>query len=199
MLVRGSPRSGIMMAGLDSSFDAAFLVGYHSMAGTDPGVISHSFLLSVAAIRLNGRTMGEGGYNAALAGHYGVPVALVCGDDSLDTEIGKLLPWTERVVTKQALSWKSAISLTPKASQKSIREGAKLALGKLKEMKPFVLDKPIHFEIDFNQVLLAHVGKDIPGVERVKSQTLAYTGKDMLDVTEKFRLICNASLGENFV
>jgi D-amino peptidase len=199
MLVRGSPRSGIMMGGLDSSFDAAFLVGYHSMAGTDPGVISHSFLLSVAAIRLNGLTVGEGGYNAALAGHYGVPVALVCGDDTLEAEISKILPWAENVITKQALSWKAAISLTPKASQKKIREGAKRALGKTQEMKPFILEKPIRFEIDFNQVLPAHAGKDIPGVERARSQTLAYTGEDMLDVTEKFRLMCNASIGDMFV
>ena len=80
LLVRGSPRPGTMMEGLDESFDAAFLIGYHAMAGTPKGVLAHTYLGSgIYAIRLNGITVGEPGFNTALAGHYNVPVALVSG------------------------------------------------------------------------------------------------------------------------
>lgn len=200
LLVRGSPRPLTMMEGLDETFDAAFFVGYHSKAGTAKGVLSHTYISSsVYALRLNGITVGEPGFNAAIAGHFGVPVALVCGDDTVDTEVGALMPWAERVITKWAISPLSARNLTPKASQKRIREGAKRALDRLSEMKPLVLETPIRFEVDFMQPIYADPAADIPGVERVDGRTLIYTGADMLEITRIWRLIINAGLGEFFV
>lgn len=200
LLVRGAPRSLTMMEGLDETFDAAFFVGYHSMAGTAEGVLSHTYIgRSVYALRLNGITVGEPGFNAAIAGHFGVPVALVCGDDTVDAEVGALLPWTERVITKWALSSTSARNLTPKASQQHIRQGAKRALDRLSEMKPWTLETPIRFEVDFMAPLYAYLAADIPGVERVNGRTLAYTGTDMLQITRIWRLMINAGLGEHFV
>ena len=139
------------------------------------------------------------GFNSAIAGHFGVPVALVCGDDTVDAEVGELMPATERVVTKWALSTFAARNLTPKASQKRIRQGAKRALARLANMEPLLIEKPIRFEVDFMQSLSAHLAADIPGVERVGGRTLVYTGADMLDVTRIWRLMINASLGEFFV
>jgi D-amino peptidase len=143
--------------------------------------------------------VGEPGFNAAIAGHFGVPVALVCGDDTVDAEVGALLPWTERVITKWALSSISARNLTPKASQKRICEGAKRALERLSEMKPWVLETPIRLEVGFARPIHAHMAAEVPGVERVDGRSLAYTGADMLEVNRIWRLMINASLGEFFV
>jgi D-amino peptidase len=200
LLVRGSPRPLTMMEGLDETFDAAFFVGYHSMAGNAKGVLAHTYIgRSVYAIRLNGIAVGEPGFNAAIAGHFDVPLALVCGDDTVDAEVGALLPWTERVITKWALGSISARNLTPKASQKRIRQGAKRALGRLSEMKPWILETPIRFEVDFMRPIYAYLAADIPGVERVNERTLAYTGADMLQITRIWRLMINTTLGEAFV
>ena len=200
LLVRGAPRPLTMMEGLDETCDAAFFVGYHSMAGTAEGVLSHTYIgRSVYALRLNGITVGEPGFNAAIAGHFGVPLALVCGDDTVDAEVGALLPWTERVITKWAISSISARNLTPKASQKRIRQGAKRALGRLSEMKPWTLETPIRFEVNFMAPIYAYLAADVPGVERVNERTLAYTGADMLQITRIWRLMINATLGEVFV
>jgi D-amino peptidase len=200
LLVRGAPRPLTMMEGLDETCDAAFFVGYHSMAGTAEGVLSHTYIgRSVYAIRLNGITVGEPGFNAAIAGHFGVPLALVCGDDTVDAEVGALLPWTERVITKWAISSISARNLTPKASQKRIRQGAKRALGRLSEMKPWTLETPIRFEVNFMAPIYAYLAADVPGVERVNERTLAYMGADMLQITRIWRLMINATLGEHFV
>jgi D-amino peptidase len=200
LLVRGSPRPLTMMEGLDETFDAAFLVGYHSMAGTAKGILAHTYIgRAVYALRLNGITVGEPGFNAAVAGHFGVPVALVCGDDTVEREVGNLMPWAERVITKWALSPLSARNLTPKASQERIRQGAERALERLPEMKPWVVETPVRFEVDFMHPIQADVGADIPGVERVEGRTLTYTGADMLQVTRIWRLIINATLGQAFV
>jgi len=200
LLVRGSPRPQTMMEGLDASFAAAFFVGYHSMAGTPTGVLAHTYIGPVHALRLNGTTVGEPGFNAAIAGHYGVPLALVCGDDTVDAEVGALMPWSQRVITKWGISPLAATNLAPKASQKAIREAAKRALERVKEMKPLAFKPPIRFEVDLKHPLQAYLAADIPGVERINGgRTLAYTGKDMLEVVRIWRLMINAMLGEFFV
>ena len=200
LIVRGSPRPLTMMEGLDDSFSAAFFVGYHSMAGTGLGILSHTYLGSmVYNLRLNGKTVGEPGFNAAIAGHFGVPLALACGDDTLNAEVKELMPWTEGVITKWAITPTSAKNLTPKASQKRIRAGARAALERLGQMKPLIFDSPIRFEVDFMRALPATVSADIPGVERTGGRTLAYTGKDMVEITRIWRLIANAALGEGWV
>lgn len=197
LLVRGSPRSLIMMEGLDDSFDAVFLVGYHSRAGTPRGILSHSFIGStVYGLRLNGLEVGEPGFNAAIAGHFEVPVALVCGDDTVDAEVDSLMPDAERVITKWALSPLAARNLAPKAAQRQIRAGAERALGRLGGMEPVRMDRPVRFEVDFMRTVHAYLGADIPGVELVEGRTLVYTGADMLDVNRIWRLMINASLGE---
>jgi D-amino peptidase len=198
LIVRGSPRPGAMMEGLDETFDAAFFVGYHSQAGAR-GVLSHTYLGgTIYNIRLNGKTVGEPGFNAAIAGHFGVPVALVCGDDTLDAEVKAIMPWTETVITKWALSTLSAKNLTPTASQKKIKEAAKRAIGKLGTMKPLIFDKPVHLEIDFIQAFATGIVADIPGVERTGGRSISYTGT-MADILRTLRLMGNAVLGEFFL
>jgi D-amino peptidase len=147
----------------------------------------------VCQIRLNGVIVGEPGYSAAVAGHYGVPVVLVTGDDTMCAEVEALMPWTERVTTKWAQSTFSARNLTPKASQKRIREGARRALSRLSEMKPLIVEKPVRIEVDFAwRPATVQLAADIPGVERIDGRRLAYTGADMLEVERMVRVILNA-------
>ncbi|MBN1642897.1 MAG: M55 family metallopeptidase [Anaerolineae bacterium] len=193
LLVRGTPRPLTMMEGLDGSFDAAFLIGYHAMSGTSTGVLAHTYTGHANAVRLNGTVVGETGFNAAIAGHFGVPVALVCGDDTLQDEVAALMPWTERVITKWAISNWSARSLTPKAAQSRIRAGAARALRRLSGMPPLAMDTPVRFEVELGPPLWATLGADVPGVERLSGRTLGYEGADMLDVVRVWRLILNAS------
>lgn len=198
-IIRGTPRPKSMMEGLDSTFDAVFLVGYHSMAGTDPGVLSHTFELSFLSVKLNGVLVGESAFSGAIAGHFGVPVAMVCGDDSLGREVEKSMPWAECVTTKKALSWTSADSLTPKASQDLIRKTAVHALRNLGSKKPLELKKPVVVEMEFDQVMKGYIAADVPGVERISSRVIRYSGPDIMDVMRVLRAVANAISGDNFV
>jgi D-amino peptidase len=194
LLVRGSPRPLGMVEGLDESFDAAFFVGYHARAGTARGVLAHSYSSrTIHAIRLNGREVGEPGLNAALAGHFGVPVALVSGDDTLEAEARALLPWAERVITKWAINALAARSLTPRAAQKRIRAGARRALERLPEMKPLILEAPVRCEVELSRPIYAALAAGVPGVEPIDGRTLAYTGANVLEVISVWRVIMNAT------
>ena len=56
-----------MMEGLDETFDAIVFVGYHSKADSPRGLFAHTGSGVVRDLQVNGRSVGEGGMNAALA------------------------------------------------------------------------------------------------------------------------------------
>jgi len=200
LLVSGTPRALSMMDGLDDSFAAAFFIGYHARAGNPLGILAHTYLgISIYAVHLNGIEVGESGLNAAIAGHFGVPIALVSGDDQLAGEIEALLPWAERVITKWALSTVSAKNLSPQQAQQRIRTGAERALTRLSEMKAFALDQPLHLEVDFIRPIHAQMAADIPGVKWVAGRKVSYKSTNLLELIRVWRVMLNLSLGERFV
>ncbi|HZM26289.1 MAG TPA: M55 family metallopeptidase, partial [Gemmatimonadales bacterium] len=79
-LLSGGPKRLSMLEGIEADFDAAVFIGYHAKAGTAGAILDHTMMDAIRDVRLNGRSMGELGLNAALAGAHGVPVALVSGD-----------------------------------------------------------------------------------------------------------------------
>jgi D-amino peptidase len=66
---------GVQEAGIG----ALFFTGYHARAGTPSGPLAHTWTGYVNDVRFDGRSTGEFGINAAVAGHFGVPVVLVTG------------------------------------------------------------------------------------------------------------------------
>jgi D-amino peptidase len=195
MLVSGSPRPLTQLEGLDDSFDAVFLVGYHARARDPLGVLAHTFVGRIIyEIRINGDPVSEATFNAFLAGHFGVPIALVAGDDALAQEVAETLPWAERVITKWAISTFAARNLTPVASQKQIKAAAQAALKRLNDMKPTKLDGPIRLEVEFLKSIHAHLVADIPGVEQINGTTVSFEGADMLEINRIWRLMVNVSM-----
>lgn len=92
----GSPE--MMVEGLDSSFDAAFFVGYHNAAGEGGNALSHTINGGVVhRITVNGQPASEFLIYSWMAAWYGVPSVLLTGDKTL-CEVG-----AERAV-KQDLS-----------------------------------------------------------------------------------------------
>ena len=80
-IVRGFPRPLEMMQGIDESFAAAVFIGYHGSEWATGAVRGHTISSArLLGIKLNGMEVSEGIFNAALAGQFGVPVALVSGD-----------------------------------------------------------------------------------------------------------------------
>src|SRR6202011_5733403 len=117
--------------------------------GDRDAVMGHTYSPRVIfECRLAGQVVGELTINAALAGHYGVPVALVSGDSTSLAEAARNIPWAVRVETKRSLSYFAADCLSPAAVQEAIRSGAADAVRRCDDMRPFVLTPPILLEID---------------------------------------------------
>ncbi|MDQ7793944.1 MAG: M55 family metallopeptidase [bacterium] len=179
-LISGSPKRMSMVEGLDASFQAVFMVGYHSRAGS-PGVLNHTYSSRVLAeCRFNDRPLGETGLNAAVAGHFGVPVLLVTGDDVVAREAADLLTGVRTVVVKQALGRYAARCLHPERTRDLIREAAGDALAARAGARPYLPDLPLRVELDFNDSGHAEAAELLPAFERTGERTLAFTAADAL-------------------
>ena len=175
-LISGSPKPMGMMEGLDDSFDAVMFVGYHSMAGT-PGVLNHTYTGTVLEYQINGQRLGEIGMNAALAGHYDVPVIFLSGDDCAVVEAADLIPGVHTACVKQYVSRYASRSLHPERARDLIRAGVKRALAE-KAPDPFKVQTPVILTLKFVDTALADGSHLLPGAERVDPLTVQYTAPD---------------------
>jgi D-amino peptidase len=171
-----------MMAGLDDSYDAAIFIGYHAKASSAEGVLAHTGNGStIADVRVNGRSVGEGGINIHAAGALGVPVVLVSGDQAAIAEVRELVPNIEGVQVKEAIGTAAARSLRPEEAARLIREGTARAIRRRGEIKPVPASLPARFEVSFTDPSLALMAEQIPTVERTGSHTIAFVAEDYLE------------------
>jgi D-amino peptidase len=180
-LTTGSNKHFCQMEGIASDYAAAFFIGYHAREGAPDGVINHTLLgNAVFRITCNGREVGETGINAGLAGHFGVPVALVSGDDVLAAEARELLGPIETAVTKQAIDRHTARCLAPARAQALIREAAARALHRVRagEIRPYRVTAPVEFEVTFKTTDAAHMASIFPCVERRGPKVVAVRADD---------------------
>ena len=184
-IVRSWPRHGGMMAGLDSSFDAALFIGYHASTTNMRGVRAHTFSSAhLTRVSLNGNAVTEGEFNAAYAGAMGVPVIFASGDDAALEELKSRLGNIETAETKKNLSFHSAETLTPEASCERIGTGVKAALAHLHDFKPYTIKIPVTLEISFKNYMPAQMLSYLRIVQRVDSHTIRFVGKDMTEISD---------------
>ena len=165
---------------LESGCDAALFVGMHAMAGTADGVLSHTVSGQAwQSLSFNGTLVGETGINAALCGHWGVPVVLVTGDRAVCKEGRELLgDGLTTVEVKEGLGRFSARSKTPAEARKLIEDGARTALSDLSAVKPYDPGRPSEIEIEFTTPdrLLEFANRK--GVEVTGPKSLVVRGDD---------------------
>ena len=189
-LVSGGPKRLSMVEGIDGGFEAAVFVGYHARAGTRDAIIDHTYTSRVYEARINGQPVGELALNAAMAGTYGVPVALVSGDQALAAEAKALLGnGVETVVVKEAVGRFAAKSLAPSVSCQRIRTGAAAALRR--KHAPFTFKTPIRLEVDFVESQMADMAELVPGSHRTGGRSVAYAGDHYREVFRAWRAMYN--------
>jgi D-amino peptidase len=190
-IVRSWPRPLGMMQGIDSTFDAVLFVGYHAATTNPAGVRAHTLSSAhYAAVKLNGTAVPEAGISAAIAGHYGVPVVMISGDNVAVSEAQQLIDRNMAgAVVKQAIGFHSAATLTPQAAEKIIRAQAKAGVERRAQIKPWLLKKPVHLDLTFKNYRPAEVMALLPIIQRTDAHTIRFDGKDMLEVSRMLEFI----------
>lgn len=144
---------------------------------------------NLTAVRLNGRPMPEAGINAAIAGHFGVPVVMVSGDDAIVEETRAILGDVEGAVVKWSHGFHSATTLTPEPAYRLIGERVRAALERVDDFEPWVLETPVELEVGFKNYLQTQVLAYLPMVELVDSHTIRYVAPDMIEVSKFLQFI----------
>ena len=185
LVVRAWPRPLGMMQGIDSSFAGAIFIGYHAGTTNPEGVRAHTLSSArLTDVKLNGQSVSEAGLNAAIAGHFNVPVIMVSGDYVVVKETKALLPDIEGATVKWALGFHSAMTVTPEYSTVLIRDTARKAVQRIKTFKPYKLPTPIKLDVTFKNYRPSEVLSYLSIVERPDAHSIRFVGKDIVEVSK---------------
>lgn len=182
-LISGDLKPLSMCQGMQMKADAAMFVGYHAGMGARGGVLDHTYYGAVVGkIRINGREFNEAAINALVAGVYGTPVVLVCGDDVACNEVRAQLGDVATVCVKKAITRYCARSIHPSLARKRIRAAARKAVAGARRRKPFALKGPYTLSVDVLNSGMADAIEMMPGVRRPSGTTIEYRSGDFLEV-----------------
>ena len=170
-----------MMEGIDSSFDAVVFVGYHAKAGTPNAILEHTSTGNVIDISINGVSLPEGGYNALVAGLYGVPVVFAAGDRALAEQIRGLLGPIRVVAVKEEIGGDASLGLSPKTAEQQIRSGVELAIRNRANAKVYRLSPPYTMNLKVKQERPL-----FPGAQKVRDGEFTFTSPDLPAVLSAF-------------
>ncbi len=189
-LVRSWPRPFGMMQGIDDTFDGVFFIGYHASATNSDGIRAHTMSSAhLAAVKLNGVSMSEASFNAAIAGHFDVPILMISGDNTATSEAASLIGDIEQAVVKWAYGFHSGRTLLPTAAKAVIAEKAAKGMAKIGKLKPYTLKGPIQLDITFQSYQPSEVLAYLPIVERIDARTVRYVGADMVEVSKFLQFV----------
>lgn len=175
-----------MMEGIDESYDAAIYVGYHARAGTPNGVLDHTSSGNVTDVKINGISMPETGYNALMAGYYGVPVVFVAGDQAVCDQAEELLGNVETVAVKEGIG-AAALNLHPEVAREQIREGVERALRNLDDYEPYRLEPPYTLQLTLKtEQNIYRAAALYPGARRTGDWELTYEADDVMEIIRAY-------------
>jgi D-amino peptidase len=195
-VVRGSPRPLGMMQGLDDTFDGVIFVGYHASTANPEGVRAHTFSsANLADLKLNGVSVTEGAINAALAGHFGVPVLAVSGDEAAVKEVAALVAGVETAPVKWSYGFHAARTLAPAAAREAIAAAVKRGMGRRDEIEPHRIATPVEMEIRFKSYRPAEILAWLPGVKRADAHAVRYAAADVVEAYRFLGFVLNYNAG----
>jgi len=186
----GSPSYLAMVQGVDSGVEAAMFIGYHARSGSLNGILDHTWSGSVSNVWLNGQPWGEIGWNAAVCGHFGLPVILISGDQTACAEAGALLGPLERAEVKQAKGRMAAECLPPEVAQQVIQAAASRAVQRFQAgdaPQPLHLEPPLTVSLEFRTSDMADRAAILPGARRLEGRRIELVAEDAPMAYRAFR------------
>ncbi|MEI2663134.1 M55 family metallopeptidase [Rossellomorea sp. LJF3] len=197
-LISGGVKPYSMVQGLDETFDGAFFVGYHARASMK-GVMSHSMIFGVRNMYINDVAVGELGFNAYVAGYYGVPVLLVAGDDQAAHEAEALIPNVTTAVVKDTISRSVAKSLTPEKSKQLLKKKTEEAIHNKKNVQPLTPPEHPTLRIEFANYGQAEWASLMPGTIHEEDTTIVrFEAGDILEAYRAMLVMTELAMRTTF-
>jgi D-amino peptidase len=180
-----------MIQGIEEDVSGVMFVGYHARAGTPNAILDHTWSSRcVANLWLGDLLVGESGLNAAVCGHFNVPVIMISGDQTVCSEVLELLGPLEVAVVKWASGRMAADCLPPSRAQREIHAAAVRAVKRLvagETLAPFVLPAPIKVTVEFFQSEMADNASLLPGAQRTAGRRIEFIAENIEVAYKGFR------------
>lgn len=182
-LVQGTPKLPYsMMTGIEPGFLCALFLGYHAGAGTQAAILDHTYTGFFTDIRVNGEAWNEAHLNAALAGTFGVPVALVVGDRACCEQAAAKLEGVRTLSVKEGFGAMVGRSQSPELSRTLIRAAAVEAIRQAGDLRPFQPHPPYTLEVDMINTRVADMAAMQLRTERPAPRTLRLETDDIREL-----------------
>lgn len=164
-----------MMAGLDKSFDAAMLIGYHAKAGTKRAIMEHTLTGGIHRLKLNGVEYGEMGLSAFAAGDLDIPVVTISSDQAGITEAEGLVKGVSTAVTKYPFSRYAGRLLDPVETGSRIEAAAEKGVQARQSVEVKKWSGECTLELEYGRTEMADNASKYPGLEQIDGYTLRGT------------------------
>lgn len=174
-----------MMEGIDDTFAAAVLVGYHARAGTPDAILEHTWSGAITDVKINEVSLPESGINALVAGHFDVPVVFISGDRAACDQARRLLGDIEAVSVKQGIG-AAVLSHHPEVACEMIKAGVEKAIRNREKCKPFKLAPPYTLVLTLKNEKMVNNAEFYPGARRTGDWELTFENGDLLEVMKAF-------------
>ncbi len=156
----------IYMDSYDQSVDAIVAIGMHAGAGNPAGFLSHTYTIEDIQYRVNGTPFNESMILAMGAARFGIPVIMVSGDDQLEKEIHRFLPWIKYASGKRAVGRTKAEPFPREDVSRRIEKAAREGLLALDAARlPENFPGPYRFALTFQDESQARTVAGLQGAE----------------------------------
>jgi D-amino peptidase len=183
----------IYMDSYDHSIDAIVAIAMHAAAGNRQGFLSHTFTFEDVEYKVNGVPFNESMLLAMGAARLKIPVVAISGDDQLETEVRRNLPWVKYATVKHAVDRSRAESQPRAEASRRIEAAAREGLAQLSSAKLLELAPPYRFALTFQDEAQARSAALVPGAEQIGT-TVQIRANDFEDgYRQSLRLIGLAS------
>lgn len=183
-----------MMDGIDETFAASLLVGYHGMAGALHAMMEHALVGGLHRFWINDVLAGEIAVSAAVAGAYGVPTILVTSDTVACDEARECIDGVQTYSTKDGFGRFMGRLKHPSVTGPGIEDAARQALASLGVIKPYAIEGPVTMRAEFHKVEEADLPAQLESVKRIDAYTLEWTRPNFMAAHRAALTVFNMSM-----
>lgn len=170
-----------MVEGLDESFNALMLIGYHSRAGSGASPLAHTMSGAITYVKINDRFASEFLFAAYTAAMLKVPLVFVSGDQGLCDEISQFHPHIQTLAVKFGAG-EATNSIHPAVAVNRIRDEVAKALKA--DLSRCLVPLPEHFRLEYRyrQHARAYRASFYPGANKLDDHTILFESDNYFEI-----------------
>ncbi len=153
--------------------DAAILIGFHAMAGTEQGFLAHT-LTGGIKVSINDVSIGEPHFLAVLLSETGVPAIMVTGDQYTIEQSSSYIPGIRTVQVKSSSGSFSTDCFPLNEVRAQIEETSSRAIAELSQFKPLKVEKPLTLNVTFAKKEIADIVTTYTSLERISDVKVSF-------------------------